>query len=235
MKYKTDHRIFPLGDSAITVDFGNIIDEEVNLNVLAWYQQLINDPVEGVIEIVPAYSSLTLHYDMLVVARNISKGQQVYDWMREAIEKRLQQPLVARQNSGSLVKIPVCYDTFFAPDLESLAESKGMSKEEIVQLHLSKSYRVYMLGFLPGFAYLGQVDDKLAMPRKSQPVEVAAGSIGIAGHQTGIYPMVSPGGWHIIGRTPVHLFDSDKENPALLKPGDSVQFVSITLHEFENY
>jgi inhibitor of KinA len=92
-----------------------------------------------------------------------------------------------------------------------------------------------MLGFLPGFAYLGQVDDKLATPRKSQPVEVAAGSIGIAGHQTGIYPMVSPGGWHIIGRTPVHLFDSDKEDPALLKPGDSVQFVSITLHEFENY
>lgn len=235
MKYKTNHRIFPLGDSAITVDFGNIIDEEINLNVLAWYQQLTNDPVEGMIEIVPAYSSLTLHYDMLAVAKKTSKGQQVYTWMREEIEKRLQQPLPPLQNNGSLVKIPVCYDTFFAPDLESLAESKGMSKEEIAQLHLSKSYRVYMLGFLPGFAYLGQVDDKLAMPRKPQPVEVAAGSIGIAGHQTGIYPMVSPGGWHIIGRTPVHLFDSDKENPALLKPGDSVQFVSITLHEFENY
>jgi len=154
---------------------------------------------------------------------------------REKIEKRLQQPVAAQQNNGSLVKIPVCYDTFFAPDLESLAESKGMSSGELVQLHLSKPYRVYMLGFLPGFAYLGQVDDKLATPRKPQPVEVAAGSIGIAGYQTGIYPMVSPGGWHIIGRTPVHLFDTDKENPALLKPGDSVQFVSITLHEFENY
>lgn len=235
MKYKTDHRIFPLGDSAITVDFGNIIDSAINLNVLAWYQQLTNDPIEGVIEIVPAYSSLTLHYDMMAVSRNIPKDKQAYNWMKEEVEKRLQQPLATRQNNGSLVEIPVCYDTFFASDLEFLAKSKGISKEEVVHLHLSGSYRVYMLGFLPGFAYLGQVDDKLAMPRKSQPVEVAAGSIGIAGHQTGIYPMVSPGGWHIIGRTPVPLFDSDKENPALLKPGDTVQFVSISLHEFENY
>ncbi len=235
MKYKTDYRIFPLGDSAITVDFGNLIDEEINLNVLARYQQLTNDPVEGVIEIVPAYSSLTLHYNMLAVAKNTPKGQLAWQWMRAEIEKRFLQSVEAHQNDGSLVKIPVCYDTFFAPDLELLAESKGLTTEEVVNLHLSKPYRVYMLGFLPGFAYLGQVDDKLATPRKPQPVEVAAGSIGIAGHQTGIYPMVSPGGWHIIGRTPVHLFDSDKENPALLKPGDSVQFVSITLHEFENY
>jgi inhibitor of KinA len=231
----TDYLIFPLGDSAITVDFGNIIDEEINLKVLARYQQLTNDPVEGVIEIVPAYSTLTFHYDMLAVARKIPKGQQVYNWMCEQLGKRLQQPLATYQNHGCLVNIPVCYDTFFATDLNSLAESKGMSSEEVVQLHLSKTYRVYMLGFLPGFAYLGQVDKKLATSRKSQPVEVAAGSIGIAGHQTGIYPMVSPGGWHIIGRTPVHLFDTDKENPALLKPGDTVQFVSISLHEFENY
>jgi len=235
MKYKTDYRIFPLGDSAITVDFGNIIDDEINLNILTRYQQLKNDPVKGVIEIIPAYSSITLHYDMLAVAKNIPKGKQAYSWICEEIEKRLQQPVASQQNNGTLVKIPVCYDTFFATDLESLAESKGMSSEDVVQLHLLKQYRVYMLGFLPGFAYLGQVDDKLATPRKPQPVEVAAGSIGIAGHQTGIYPMVSPGGWHIIGRTPVHLFDSDKENPALLKPGDSVQFFSITLHEFENY
>lgn len=235
MKYKTDYHIFPLGDSAITVDFGNIIDSAINLNVLAWYQQLTNDQIEGIIEIVPAYSSLTLHYDMLAVARNTPKGQLAYNWMCEMVEKRLQEPLAAHQKNGSLVKVPVCYDTFFAPDLAFLAESKGMSNEEVVNLHLSRSYRVYMLGFLPGFAYLGQVDDKLATPRKSQPVEVAAGSIGIAGYQTGIYPMVSPGGWHIIGRTPVHLFDSDKEDPALLKPGDTVQFVSITLNEFENY
>lgn len=235
MKYKTDYRIFPLGDSAITVDFGNFIDEDINQNVLAWYHQLTNDPIEGVIELVPAYSSLTLHYDMLLVSRNIPKGQQVYGWMCKELERRLQEPLSIQNPNSSLVKIPVCYDPFFATDLILLAKSKGMSSEEVVELHLSKAYRVYMLGFLPGFAYLGQVDDKLATPRKPQPVEVAAGSIGIAGHQTGIYPMVSPGGWHIIGRTPVHLFDSDKENPALLKPGDTVQFVSITLHEFENY
>src|SRR5689334_23760684 len=126
MKYKTDYRIFPLGDAAITVDFGNIIDEEVNLNVLARYQQLTNDPVEGVTEIVPAYSSLTLHYDMLAVIKNIPKGQLAYNRMYEEIERRFKQPIPAQQNNGALVNIPVCYDKFFAPDLESLAESKGM-------------------------------------------------------------------------------------------------------------
>jgi inhibitor of KinA len=235
MKYKTDYCIFPLGDMAITVDFGNFIDEEININVLAWYQQLTKDPIKGTIEIVPAYSSLTIHYDMLSIARNIPKGKQVYGWMREKLEGRLQQSMDRGQTDGSLVRIPVCYDIFFAPDLKTLAASKGMTMEDVVRIHQSKPYRVFMLGFLPGFAYLGQVADELAMPRKSQPVEVAAGSIGIAGHQTGIYPMVSPGGWHIIGRTPVSLFDSDKANPTLIKPGDTVQFFSISLNEFENY
>jgi inhibitor of KinA len=235
MKYKTDYCIFPLGDTAITVDFGNFIDEEININVLGWYQQLTKDPIKGTIEIVPAYSSLTIHYDMLSIARSIPKGKQVYAWMREQLEGRLQQSLNADQTDGSLVRIPVCYDIFFAPDLKSLAASKEMTIEEVVRIHQSKPYRVFMLGFLPGFAYLGQVADELAMPRKSKPVEVAAGSIGIAGHQTGIYPMVSPGGWHIIGRTPVSLFDSDKDNPTLIKPGDTVQFFSISLNEFENY
>lgn len=235
MKYKTDYCIFPLGDSAITVDFGNYIDEEININVLARYHQLTKDPVKGTIEVVPAYSSITLHYDMVAIARSIPKGKQVYEWVREQLEARLNQSLNADQAEGSLVRIPVCYDTFFAPDLEEMAASKGMTVEEIVRIHQSGTYRVFMLGFLPGFAYLGQIADELAMPRKSQPVEVAAGSIGIAGHQTGIYPMVSPGGWHIIGRTPVSLFDSDKEYPTLIKPGDTVQFFSISLNEFENY
>lgn len=235
MKYATEYHLFPLGDSALAVDFGNIIDEEINRNVMALYQQLLNNPIDGTIEIVPAYSSLTLHYDLVSIARKIPREIQVYEWFHHQVEVRLQQPVNIEVKDGSLVEVPVCYDTFFAPDLESLAASKGMIKEEVVQLHLSKPYRVYMLGFLPGFAYLGQVADKLAIPRKPQPVEVAAGSIGIAGNQTGIYPMVSPGGWHIIGRTPVMLFDTDKENPALLKPGDTVRFFSISLHEFENY
>jgi inhibitor of KinA len=235
MKYKTDYCIFPLGDSAITVDFGNLIDEGININILALYQQLTKDPVKGTVEIVPAYSSLTLHYDMLSIARAMPKGKLVYEWMREQLEERLKLPLPTEQKDGSLIRVPVCYDVFFAPDLGPLAASKGMTSEAVVELHHSKPYRVYMLGFLPGFAYMGQVADELAMPRKSQPVEVAAGSIGIAGHQTGIYPMVSPGGWHIIGRTPVSLFDSEKENPTLITPGDIVQFFSITLDEFENY
>jgi inhibitor of KinA len=136
---------------------------------------------------------------------------------------------------SSLVKIPVCYDNEFAPDLQRMAQSKNISADEIVRIHIADTYRVYMLGFLPGFAYLGRLDKKIAMPRKSHPAPVAAGSIGIAGNQTGIYPLASPGGWQIIGRTPLQLFDADRTEPTLLKAGDTVQFYSISKHEFETY
>jgi inhibitor of KinA len=155
--------------------------------------------------------------------------------MRHLLEERLQQPVSAEVIQGRLVRIPVCYEKPFATDLLSLALAKHISVEELIHIHTASIYRVYMLGFLPGFTYMGEVDERIAMTRKPVPETVMPGSVGIAGRQTGIYPLVSPGGWHIIGRTPLALFAPEREEPALLTAGDQVQFYSISSHEFENY
>jgi inhibitor of KinA len=136
---------------------------------------------------------------------------------------------------GSLVTVPVCYDMEFGNDLNYIASQNNISPEEIIHYHTSGIYRVYMLGFLPGFAYMGEVNEKIISPRKQQPVQVQAGSVGIAGKQTGIYPFTSPGGWQIIGRTPLTLFDKkNTEQPTIFKAGDKVKFISISKDEFED-
>ena len=159
----------------------------------------------------------------------------VFDWMKAQLEKVMENPAPAVETSFRTVSIPVCYEEQYAPDLQQLAIATNTSVEEVIRIHTSKPYKVYMLGFLPGFAYLGELDEKISMPRKPQPHQVVAGSVGIAGRQTGIYPLASPGGWQIIGRTPLKLFDPGKEDPTLLKTGDMVQFTSISQHAFENY
>ena len=131
-------------------------------------------------------------------------------------------------------KIPVCYDPVFAPDIMLIAEQKGLTPADVIEIHVSKIYRVYMIGFLPGFAYMGSVDSSIATPRLEKPRQlVMAGSVGIAGNQTGIYPLDSPGGWNIIGRTPIKLFDINSRDPCYFNPGDTVQFMPITRHAFE--
>jgi len=232
---KLPYRIFPLGDAAITIDFGNVIDDTINQHVLALFYRLSNDPLLGMSEAVPAYSSITVYYDIYTTSKKIPAGKTVYEFIHEQLNQRLQQPMPERDTVSKLVSIPVCYEKEFAPDIEYLARKKNISVDEVIHIHTSKQYRVYMLGFLPGFSYMGEVDEKIAMPRKLQPVTVAEGSVGIAGKQTGIYPMTSPGGWQIIGRTPLKLFNAENENPTLLKAGDTIQFVSISKNEFENY
>jgi inhibitor of KinA len=227
------YHIFPLGDSAITIDFGNRIDEAVNNEVIARFNQLQQQPLPGMIEAVPAYSSLTIHYDVLALRKKITKNQTVYEWMKERAEERLQQPVLQNEIAERLIKIPVCYEDEFALDIYYLAATKNITVHEVIRLHTSKNYKVYMLGFLPGFSYMGEVDEKIAMPRKPQPENIVAGSVGIAGKQTGIYPLVSPGGWQIIGRTPLKLFDVTRDEPTLLRAGDMVQFYSISKNEFE--
>ena len=226
------YRIFPLGDAAITVDFGNCIDESMNKEVIARFNQLRQQPLPGMIEAVPAYSSLTVYYDMMTLKKKIPPHQTVYEWMRQQLEERLQQPVQQDQISGRLLNIPVCYDEEFAGDIQQLAATKNISVDEVIQTHTAKQYKVYMLGFLPGFPYMGEVDEKITMPRKPQPVNIVAGAVGIAGKQTGIYPLSSPGGWQIIGRTPMKLFDAAEEEPTLLRAGDAVQFYSITTNDF---
>jgi inhibitor of KinA len=185
------------------------------------------------IEAIPAYSSLSIHYDIVSVKKKAGT-LTAFEWIKKQVEERLEQSISMNAIHDRLVRIPVCYEKEFGMDLLRLAGAKNISVEEVVALHTANTYKVFMLGFLPGFAYMGEVNERIAMPRKPQPVNIAAGSVGIAGKQTGIYPLASPGGWQIMGRTPLKLFDSDKEEPTLFKAGDSVQFYSIDRDEYEN-
>lgn len=229
------YRIFPLGDSALTIDFGNVIDEKVNKKTLSLFKAFQKDPLPGMIEAVPAYSSVSIFYDPVVLKKNILQNKTASEWMREQAEKFIQQHDETDLAASATMNIPVCYDEEFGTDLKTISKEKKLSEEEIIHLHCSKPYRVFMLGFLPGFAYMGEVDEKIFMSRKPQPQQVITGSVAIAGKQTGIYPMDSPGGWYIIGRTPLKLFDPEKEQLTLLNTGDIVEFYSISKDEFLKY
>lgn len=227
------YRIIPLGDSAITIDFGNVIDETINHHVILLLDYWRRKNLPGIMDLIPAYSSFTLVYDVSVI-RKLFNVDDAYSFLNNQLEDSIMN-IEWKVISSPRKEIPICYDISLAPDLESLSEQKKLSVEEIILLHSIKMYRVFMIGFLPGFAYMGTVDERLATPRKQKPAAlVRQGSVGIAGGQTGIYPFDSPGGWHIIGQTPLNLFDARKKNPALLNPGDEVQFIRITLKEFEH-
>lgn len=236
MQQGTDYSIFPLGDAALTIDFGNTIDEIINRKVLGLFHSLKENPPKGIIECVPAYSSLTVYYDVWIVRKQYRQYSTAFDAVSDQLAMKLAEPLGDQQLQSQHHRIPVCYDPVFALDMEELIAAKNISADDIVRIHSAKTYTVYMLGFLPGFTYMGKVDDAIAMPRKINPRPgVEAGSVGIAGNQTGIYPLVSPGGWQLIGRTPLKLFTPDKDDFTLLKPGDTVQFYSISKDEFSSY
>jgi inhibitor of KinA len=192
--------------------------------------RLRQSPPPGVLDIVPAYTTLTLHYDPAAV----SAGATPYEALTEQVEAWLRSELVAPPPPGRVVDIPVCYGGRYGEDLEQLAHSHGLSPDEVAALHSSTEYHVHMLGFVPGFAYLGGLDPKLATPRRQSPrSQVPAGSVAIGGEQTGIYSLPTPGGWHLIGRTPLKLFTAEIEPPCLLNAGDTVRFVRISAREFE--
>lgn len=186
------------------------------------------------IEAVPAYCSITIYYDVLLIRNKLSKQLTAFEWVSDKIKEYLFVEKNEIEAEEPLINIPVCYDKEYGPDLDFVALKNSISIEEIIQRHTAITYRVYMLGFLPGFAYMGLIDERIVSPRKQYPAPVEAGSVGIAGKQTGIYPFKSPGGWQIIGRTPLSLFDKEKTNPVLFKSGDNVKFYSITKDEFED-
>lgn len=226
------YKIFPLGDSALTIDFGNKVDEQINTEVITRHHQLKEDTIPGIIELIPAYSSLTIYYDLIALRKIIPATQSAFEWLKEQIQKKLEQPVEIKEKEEKLIRIPVCYENEFATDLQWLCEQKNLSRDELINIHTSTTYKIYMLGFLPGFAYMGEVEERIATPRKDQPVNMIAGSVGIAGKQTGIYPLESPGGWQIIGRTPLKIFDAAKNPPVLFRAGDKVQFYAISKKEF---
>ena len=228
------YKITSLGETALIIDFGNTIDESINKLVHSLFYQIQNDPIPGMIEAVPGYSSLTIYYDILYIRNTLNKQITAFEWISESLKKFIPKENIVTGDPQILIKVPVCYEIEYAPDLGFIASENKISPDEVIYLHTSTTYHIYMLGFLPGFAYMGMVDEKISSSRKQKPVFVEAGSIGIAGKQTGIYPFRSQGGWQIIGRTPLKLFDKEKINPVLFKAGDKVQFYSITKDEFED-
>jgi inhibitor of KinA len=226
--------IFPLGDSAITIDLGNCIDEQHNKCAVAVYDWLQAHRFAGIRDILVACSSVSLFYDPAAVGANGSGGvsRHMENFLLEAWSVVSREPVLRPETDVPTISIPVCYESEYAPDIETVAREKDLSVREVVEIHTSAVYRVYMLGFLPGFPYMGRVDERLHLSRKERPVPVAAGGVGIANLQTGIYPLASPGGWQIIGRTPVKLFDPLTEPPARLRTGDRVQFHPVSAEEF---
>lgn len=229
------YRIFPCGDHAITIELGNKVTESINRQIISLFKSISLQPIQGIKDIIPAYNSLTIIYDVVIIKKN-DQVNTAYGYMEKYLDSAFVKSTTANQETPKQIVIPVCYDFSLAPDINSLATLHQISVEEVIRLHSSIKYRVYMIGFLPGFAYLGTVDEKLITSRKATPrVFVPAGTVGIAGEQTGIYPFDSPGGWQLIGQTPLSMFSVEKEVPCLLQPGDEVQFYPISISEFENF
>lgn len=216
-----------MGDGAITIDLGNRLSETLNGKVLAMQDWLQQNSFEGLKDIITAYSSLTILYDPVLIKSHYRPPNTVFEWVRERVAVAYRQSAVSATSTPVKHRIPVYYGAENGSDLESLARQKQLSPQEVVRLHTSRVYRVYMIGFLPGFSYMAEVDELIALPRKEKPVVVAPGSVGIAGSQTGIYPFACPGGWNIIGRTPLQLFNAQSKNPVLLKAGDEVEFYEL--------
>lgn len=229
------HTIYPVGERAIAVQWGEVIDEKTNDSILSLFQWLKEKNIHGITDLIPAYQSLTLVYDPVVI-RKQQRVSSAFDWLHRELSSILDEPEDLPQVPSRQVDIPVCYDPSLGPDLGALSREKGLSMEAVVHIHSKSIYRVYMIGFLPGFAYMGIVDERIAAPRKREPVlHIEPGSVGIAGIQTGVYPLASPGGWHIIGRTPMRLFDARSPDPVYLRGGDKVRFIPISLEEYHGY
>jgi inhibitor of KinA len=219
------YKIFPLSDSAITIDFGNVIDENINDIVMQLYQNCTKNAFVGMKEAMPAYASLTIFYDVFSVRRNYTSYKSAFAFVEDFLIKSYSNIVKKENFEKRIVEIPVVYD---GEDLSYVADYHQISEAQVIELHSSPIYRVYMMGFLPGFAYMGGLDALIATPRKSTPrTKVHAGSVGIAGNQTGIYPSESPGGWQLIGRTELQLYTPNVAEITLLKAGDLVKFIAL--------
>ncbi|WP_316821231.1 5-oxoprolinase subunit PxpB [Pedobacter gandavensis] len=228
MSEKTNfYTLYPLGDSAIVIQFPDQISEDIHQQVRAVSAFLDENSFEGFVEYTPAFSSVTIYYQPWILLYTEIQAL-LEEMLRELIEDGTRLP-------ETRIEIPVVYGGDYGPDLEFVAAYNQLSTKEVVAIHTSEEYLVYMIGFAPGFPYLGGMNEKIATPRKAQPrTKIAAGAVGIAGRQTGVYPIETPGGWQIIGQSPLSLFDFNREVPALLKAGDRVRFVAISEAEFLN-
>ena len=217
--------ISPVGDCAISIDFGQVIDPKINRHIRQTIVRIKELQLEGIIELVPTYCALLVEYDAMLYS---------YAEICKIMEPILEEGMTDATNElVTVVEVPTVYGGEFGPDLSFVASHNHLSEDEVISIHSGTDYLVYMLGFIPGFTYLGGMDPRIATPRLSSPrTLIPAGSVGIAGEQTGTYPSDSPGGWQIIGRTPVTMYDMSKAQAALLNAGDYVRYVPIDESEF---
>lgn len=216
-----------MGDRALLVELGDGISPQINKKVSSLFMGLQNHGLKGITELVPGYRSLMVAYDPRVSSMSALRSQIMSIW--ETLDE-------SRLPSSSIVEIPVIYGNEYGPDLEWVANYLKISAEDVIRLHTQPIYQVYMIGFMPGYPYMGEVVDALVTPRRKTPrTRVVKGSVGIAQKQTGIYSVTSPGGWQIIGRTPVQLFNPHEKTPSLLNAGDRVKFFGIAAEEVDRW
>lgn len=212
------------GDSALNLEFARLITPETSAAIRLAAQNLTDDPIEGITELVPTFCSLMVCYNPLVIT---------FDELSYRLKSKLHDLEHIETHIKKIIEIPVCYGGDFGPDLQAVAKHTGLTTDEVVELHSSKDYLIDMLGFLPGFAYLGGLDERLHTPRLANPrTRIEAGSVGIGGAQTGIYPLPSPGGWQIIGRSPLRPYDPERANPILYAAGEYLRFIPISFDEY---
>jgi inhibitor of KinA len=222
-----DWKIVPAGDSALIVEFDERIDVEINARAIALADAIQAAGPSGVRDVVPTYRTVAIYFDPLRTG---------YEALLERIKREIGQPPSAALRARPPVRIPVCYGGEHGPDLGDVAAFGRVSEAQAIRLHTSATYRVFMLGFVAGFAYMGSVDERIAMPRRSTPrLRVPIGSVGVAGVQTGVYPAETPGGWRLVGRTPLKPFEAARAEPFLLKAGDAVQFYAIEREEYDRW
>lgn len=222
---ESQYSILPLGAGGLTVDFGTVISTDVNDRVLALDAAIAASPFPGFTECVPAYTSLTVFFSITDVRAAFPESETAFDAAASIVAGHLADLRSQDVRETRLIEVPVDFDASVAPDFDLVASNAGVGRDELIDIFTAREYRVYMLGFLPGFAYMGDVDERIAAPRRTTPrTKVPRGSVGIAGRQTGIYPLESPGGWQIIGRTDLVLFSAHASEPCLFSAGDRVRF-----------
>ncbi len=227
-----DVRLVPLGDRVLLAELGADALESTALRVHAVAEHLLRYPLAGVRDVVAAVCTVALHYEPLEL-EPFPEGVTPFEALAQQVRERLGSLDLTVAPAADEFEIPVCYGGEFGEDLGALAEAHGLSSDQVIALHLAPLYRVQMLGFAPGFAYLAGLDPRIATPRRATPrTRVPAGSVAIGGELTGVYPLDLPGGWHLIGRSPLRFFDPAAERPSLLVAGDRVRFVSVTEDEY---
>jgi KipI family sensor histidine kinase inhibitor len=221
----SDFRIIAAGDSALVVEMPSRVDPEINARLVGMAEAVRSRIGGAVRDAVVGFCTLTVYFDPLHVDAA---------WLEGELRALAREDGVATPAAGATLEIPVCYGNDLGPDLQEVAALAGCSEDDVIRIHTSVEYRVFVVGFVPGFAYMGVVDERLALPRRTVPrTRVPAGSVAIAAGQTGIYPIETPGGWHLLGRTPIRPFDPDRSEPVLFSPGDRVRFHSIDRETFD--